>query len=75
MIRLRLPSGNNNNNNNNNNDNSGRLGNMDFRGGKPSFLPPQRAAVPLKEKGLNDLPPSTSRTSRQKTEDLIRRFN
>ena len=48
---------------------------MDFRSGKPSFLPPQRTAVPVKEKGVNDLPPSTSRTSRQKTDDLIRRFN
>ena len=48
---------------------------MDFRSGKSSFLPPQRTAVPVKEKGVNDLPPSTSRTSRQKTDDLIRRFN
>ena len=46
---------------------------MDFRSGKSSFLPPQRTAVPVKEKGANDLLPS--RTSRQKTDDLIRRFN
>ena len=40
---------------------------MDFRSGKPSFLPPQRTVVPVKEKGVNDLRPSTSRTSRRKT--------
>ena len=67
LIGLRSPSGKNNNNNNDNNDDdddSGGFGNMDFRSGKPSFLPPQRTAVPVKEKGINDLPPSTSRTSR-----------
>ena len=66
MIGLRLPSSKN-NNNNNDDDDSGGFGNMDFRSGKPSFLPPQRTAVPVKEKGVNDLQPSTSRTSRQKT--------
>ena len=49
--------------------------NMDFRSGKPCFLPPQRTVVLVKENSVNDLPPSTSRTSRQKTDDLIRRFN
>ena len=72
LIGLRLPSS---KNNNNDNDDSRGFGNMDFRSGKPSFLPPLRTAVPVKEKGINDLPPSTSRTSRQKTDDLIRRFN
>ena len=72
MIGFRLPSG---NNNDNNNDDSGGISNMDFRSSKPSFLPPQEAAVPVKEKGVNDLPPSTSRASTQKTDDLIRRFN
>ena len=68
LIVLRLPSSkNNNNNDNHDDDNSGELGNMDFRSGKPSFLPPQRTAVPLKEKRVNDLPPSTSRTFMQKT--------
>ena len=76
LTGLRLPSGNDNDNNNNNDDgDSGGFGNMNFRSGKPSVLPPQRTAVPVKEKGVNDLPPSTSRTSRQKTDDLIRRFN
>ena len=76
LIGLRLPSSKNNNNNNNDGDgDSGGFGNMDFRSGKPPFLPPQRTAVPVKEKCVNDLPPSTSRTSRQKTNDLIRRFN
>ena len=74
LTGLRLPSGKY-NNNNNNNDDSGGFVNRDFRSGKPSFLPPQRTVVPVKEKGVNDLPPSTSRTSRQKTDDLIRRFN
>ena len=55
LTGLRLPSSN--NNNNNNNDGSGGFGNMDFRSGKPSFLPPQRTVVPVKEKGVNDLPP------------------
>ena len=73
---MRLPSGkNNNNNNDNDDDDTGGFGNMDFRSDKPSFSPPQRNAVPVKEKGVNDLLPSTSRTSRQKTDDLIRRFN
>ena len=72
LIGLRLPSRNNNNNNNNNNntnndDDSGGFGNIDFRSGKPSFLPPQRTAIPVKEKGVNDLLPSTSRASTQKT--------
>ena len=76
LIGLRLPSSKNNNNNNNGDDGDiGGFGNMDFRGGKPSFLPPQRTAVLVKEKCVNDLLPSTSRTSRQKTDDLIRRFN
>ena len=71
MIGLRLPSrksnnNNNNNNNNNDNDDSGGFGNMDFRRGKPSFVPPQRTAVSAKEKGVNELPPSTLKTSRQK---------
>ena len=48
---------------------------MGFRSGKPSFLPPQRIAVPVKREGVNDLPPSTSRTSTQKLDDLIRRFS
>ena len=47
---------------------------MDYRSGKASFLP-QRTAILVKEKGVDDLPPSISRTSRQKTGDLIRRFN
>ena len=76
---MRLPSRNNNNNNNNNNntnndDDSGGFGNIDFRSGKPSFLPPQRTAIPVKEKGVNDLLPSTSRALRKK-HDLIRIFN
>ena len=75
LIGLRLPSSKNNNNNNDGDGDSGGFGNMDFRSGKPPFLPPQRTAVPVKEKCVNDLPPSTSRTSRQKTNDLIRRFN
>ena len=86
LTGLRLPGGknnnnsnNNNNNNNNNNDDddddSGEFCNMDFGSGKPSFLPPRKTAVPVKEKGVNDLPPSSSRTCRQKTDDLIRRFN
>ena len=76
LIGLRLPSSkNNNNNDNHDDDDSGGFGNINFRSGKPSFLPPQRTAVPVKEKGINDVPPSTSRTSRQKTDDLIRRFN
>ena len=74
MIGLRLPSSKN-NNNNNDDDDSGGFGNMDFRSGKPSFLALQMTAVSVKEKGVNDLLPSTSRTSRQKTDDLIRRFN
>ena len=64
LIGLRLSSG---KNNKDDDDNSGGFSNMDFRSGKPPFLPPQRTAVPVKEKGINDLPPSTSRTSRQKT--------
>ena len=75
MTGLRLPSGKDNNNNNDDDDGSGGFGNMDFRSGKPSFLPPQRTVIPVKEKGVNDLLPSPSRTSRQKTDDLIRRFN
>ena len=74
MIGLRLPSSKN-NNNNNDDDDSGGFGNMDFRSGKPSFLALQMTTVSVKEKGVNDLLPSTSRTSRQKTDDLIRRFN
>ena len=31
------------------------MGNIEFRSGKPSFLPPQRTAVPIKENGVNDL--------------------
>ena len=73
LIGLRLPSGN--NNNNNDDEDSGGFGNIDFRSGKTSFLPPQRTAIPVKEKGVNDLSPSTSRASKQKTDDLIRRFN
>ena len=65
---------NNDNNNNDHDDDSGGFGNMDFRSGKASFLP-QRTAILVKEKGVDDLPPSISRTSRQKTGDLIRRFN
>ena len=64
----------NDNNNNDHDDDSGGFGNMDFRSGKASFLP-QRTAILVKEKGVDDLPPSISRTSRQKTGDLIRRFN
>ena len=73
LIGLRLSSSKSNNNNNNNNNNnsdddddSGGIGNMDFRRGKPSFVPPQRTAVSAKEKGVNELPSSTSKTSRQK---------
>ena len=71
LIGLRLSSSKSNNNNNNNNnsdddDDSGGIGNMDFRRGKPSFVPPQRTAVSAKEKGVNELPSSTSKTSRQK---------
>ena len=53
MIGLRLPSGK--NNDNNDDDDSGGFGNMDFISGKPSFLPPQRTAIPVKKKGVNDL--------------------
>ena len=50
LIGLRLPSGK--NNNSNDDGDSRRFGNMDFKSGKLSFLPPQRTALP---------------TSRQKT--------
>ena len=66
MIGLRLPSDKNNNYYCYNDDDSGKFGNMDFRSGKPSFLLPQGTAIPLKEKGVNDLLSSTSRTSREK---------
>ena len=52
MTGLRLRSSNNNDNNNDNKDDSGGFGNMDFRSGKSYFLPLQRTAVPLKEKGI-----------------------
>ena len=66
LIGLRLPSDKNNNNCYYNGDDSGEFGSMDFRSGKPSFLLPQGTAVPLNEKGVNDLLSSTSRTSREK---------
>ena len=48
LIGLRLPSSK--NNDNNDDDDSGGFGNMDFISGKPSFLPPQRTAIPVKKK-------------------------
>ena len=75
LIGLRLPNGKKINNNIDDDDYSGGFGNMDFRSGKPSFFPPQRTAAPVKEKCVNDLPPSPSRTSKQKTDHLIRRFH
>ena len=61
LTGLRLPSG---NNNDDDDGDSGGFGNIEFRSGKLSFLPPQRTAIPVEEKVVNDLPPSTSRTSK-----------
>ena len=67
LIGLRLSSGkNNNNNDNHDDDDSGGFGNIDFRSCKPSFFTSSKNCLSF-IKGINDLPPSTSRTSRQKT--------